>query len=142
MLKNVHHINLLVRDLDIAVKRYQEILGITDMVYGDLSERGVRTARFLAGQTWIVLVQPTDANGVPGRHLAEHGEGLFLLSFGVDSLQDSVDKIRERGGQTTSWNPRQGLEDWQVIDLDPAQFFGAQLQLAEELTLAQGQGEC
>ena len=141
MLKNVHHINLLVRDLDIAVKRYQETLGVTDMVYGDLWERGVRTARFMVGQTWIVLVQPTNASGVPGRHLAEHGEGLFLLSFAVDSLQDSVGEIRERGAQTTSTNPRQGLEHWQVIDLDPAQFFGAQLQLVEELTPAKGQGE-
>lgn len=142
MLKNVHHSNLLVRDLDIAVKRYQDTLGVTNMVYGDLSERGVRTARFLAGQTWIVLVQPTDATGAPGRHLAEHGEGLFLLSFQVDSLQHSVGEIRERGGKTTSREPRQGLEDWQVIDLDPGQFFGAQLQLVEEGAPGGDRGEC
>ena len=86
MLKNVHHINLLVKDLDVAVQRYQQTLGISEMLFGDLAQRGVRTARFQVGDTWIVLVQPTDPDGVPGRHLAEHGEGLFLLSLEVESL--------------------------------------------------------
>jgi methylmalonyl-CoA/ethylmalonyl-CoA epimerase len=135
MLKNVHHINLLVRDLDEAVQRYQQTLGINEMLYGDLSQRGVRTARFRMGETWIVLVQPTDPEGVPGRHLAEHGEGLFLLSFEVDSVADTVSEIKARGGQFSAEQPRQGLEDWQVVDLDPAQFFGVQLQLTEQASL-------
>jgi methylmalonyl-CoA/ethylmalonyl-CoA epimerase len=132
MLKNVHHINLLVRDLDAAVQRYQQTLGINEMLYGDLSQRGVRTARFRVGETWIVLVQPTDSEGVPGRHLAEHGEGLFLLSFEVDSLTAAVADIKGRGGNLLSEQPRQGLEDWQVVDLDPEQFYGARLQLVEQ----------
>ena len=138
MLKNVHHINLLVSDLDAAVLRYQQTLGIIDMLYGDLSQRGVRTARFLVGQTWIVLVQPTDPDGVPGRHLAEHGEGLFLLSLEVDSLVEAVADIQTRGGNFTSEQPRQGLEDWQVMDLDPRQFHGVQLQLVEQAAPPEG----
>ena len=132
MLKNVHHINLLVKDLDVAVQRYQQTLGIGDMLFGDLSQRGVRTARFRVGETWIVLVQPTDPEGVPGKHLAEHGEGLFLLSFEVDSLAEAVGDIKRRGGQVLAERPRQGLEDWEVVDLDPEQTFGAQLQLVEQ----------
>ena len=132
MLKGVHHINLLVRDLDAAVQRYRQTLGVADMIYGELSLRGVRTARFRVGATWIVLVQPTDPDGVPGKHLAEHGEGLFLLSLEVDSLAAAVEDISARGGQFVSEQPRQGLEDWQVVDLDPGQFFGVQLQLVEE----------
>lgn len=138
MLKNVHHINLLVSDLDAAVQRYQQTLGITEMLYGDLSQRGVRTARFLVGQTWIVLVQPTDPQGVPGRHLAEHGEGLFLLSLEVESLDAAVDGIKARGGKFSSDQSRRGLEDWQVVDLDPGQFFGAQLQLVEQAAPPEG----
>jgi len=79
-----------------------------------------------------VLVQPTDPDGVPGRHLAEHGEGLFLLSFEVDSLEQAVAEFTGRGGQLVSPQPRQGLEDWRVVDLEPADFFGAQLQLVEQ----------
>ena len=131
MLEKVHHINLLVRDLDAAIERDRETLGITTFSHGDLAQRGVRTARFQVGETWLVLVQPTDPNGVPGRHLAEHGEGLFLLSLQTDDLDATVEEIRARGGQFTSEQPRQGLEDWRVIDLERGQFFGSQIQLVE-----------
>jgi methylmalonyl-CoA/ethylmalonyl-CoA epimerase len=138
MLKNVHHINLLVRDLEAAVQRYQQTLGISEILYGELSQRGARTARFQVGETWIVLVQPTDPAGVPARHLAENGEGLFLLSFEVDSLAQTVGEIKGRGGRFTDEQPRQGLEDWQVVDLHPEQFFGAQLQLVEQAAPPEG----
>ncbi len=132
MFTRVHHINLLVRDIEAAVEQYRQVLGVEDFFFGDISARGVRTARFRAGESWIVLVQPTDDQGVPAQYLAEHGEGLFLLSLEVDDLEDTVAQVRSRGGQFTADKPRQGLEGWQVIDLDAAQFNGAQLQLVQE----------
>lgn len=131
MLNKVHHINLLVRDLDSAVERYRAAFGLDAMEFGELPQRGARTARFRAGETWIVLVQPTDTDGVPARHLAEHGEGLFLLSFGVDSLVDAVAAV-EAGGGVVSSASRTGLDGWQVVDLEPEYFSGASLQLTED----------
>ncbi len=132
MFNGIHHINLLVRDLDQAVARYRQLLGIETFEFAELDGRGVRTARFRVGDTWLVLVQPTDPQGVPGRHLQTHGEGLFLLSLGVDSLDKATSEINARGGHFTSEAPRSGLDDWQVIDLDKEQFFGASLQLCEQ----------
>lgn len=131
MFKRVHHINLLVRDLDTAIERYKTTLGIHSFVREDLPERGVQTARFKVGETWLVLVQPTNADSIPGRHLAEHGEGLFLLSLQTDDLTRAVASIQSNGGQFTSDSSRQGLADWRVIDLSSEQFFGSQIQLTE-----------
>lgn len=129
MLQRVHHINLLVSDLDAAVQRYTQHLGVSDWAFGDLPGRGVRTARFPVGESWIVLVQPTDGEGAPGRYLAAHGEGLFLLSFQVDSLDRALQALDQ---QVLSGEPRTGLDGWQVADLSPEAFFGAQLQLVED----------
>ena len=131
MLNGIHHLNLLVRDLESAVARFRDTLGIADFEFGDLGQRGVKTARFRAGESWIVLVQPTDPDSVPGRHLAEHGEGLFLVSFGVDSLDAARTDIEAGGGHILNASPRTGLDGWQLLDLDPRQFFGATLQLTE-----------
>jgi len=128
MLKSVHHINLLVRDLDMAVERYRSAFPIEEFIFAELPGRGVRTARFKAGQSWIVLVQPTDSDSVPGAHLAEHGEGLFLLSFEVDELGPAIESCTVAGA-VVSGERRRGLEDWEVVDLDPAYFMGASLQL-------------
>ena len=129
MLKRVHHINLIVRDLDEAMTRYSEGLGVRDWYFGELDSRGVRTARFRAGDSWIVLVQPTHLEGAPGRYLEQHGEGLFLLSFEVDSLDQA---LAEMDSKLKSGEPRQGLDNWRVADLSMDSFFGAQLQLVEE----------
>lgn len=59
MLTHVHHINLLVRDLDSAISQYGA-LGVTEFLRGNLQGRGVKTVRFRAGETWIVLIEPTD----------------------------------------------------------------------------------
>ncbi len=131
MLNHIHHINLLVRDLDEAMARYRDLLAIDSFEVADLPGRGVRTARFRAGESWVVLVQPTDAEGAPAQHLARHGEGLFLLSFGVDSLGRAMEHLAKEGGLAPS-PPRRGLEGWRVADLDPAAFAGAVLQLTED----------
>ena len=132
MLKKVHHINLLVRDLDAAVQQYRTAFSLDSIEYGELSARGVRTARFRAGETWIVLVQPTDPHSEPGKHLAEKGEGLFLLSFEVTSLDSASEAIANTVQGVSNTPPRTGLDGWQVQDLEPAAFFHANLQLTEE----------
>ena len=129
MLKRVHHINLLVRDLEVAMQRYAA-LQPGEMVLEDLEGRGVRTARFRVGESWIVLVQPTDPDGSPGRHLARHGEGLFMLSFEVDSLADCSAQLSP---ELLDGDGRRGLDNWLVSDLAESEFFGAQLQLTQEL---------
>ncbi len=131
MINGVHHINLLVRNLEQAVEQYRRQLGVDSFQWDELPGRGVRMARFQAGGTWVVLVQPV-ADGEPMRVLREQGEGLFLLSFGVDSLDDAMERVTDGGGGFINDGPRQGLDNWRVIDLDPSCVAGAALQLTEE----------
>jgi len=131
MINGIHHINFLVRDLEAGVAHYKQFLGVSEVFYGDLAGREVRTARFRIGDAWWVLVQPTTTDSVAARHLEQHGEGFFLISLGVDSLDDAMAEVKSAGGEFTSQEPRQGLADWQVIDLNAEQFFGAQRQRCE-----------
>jgi methylmalonyl-CoA/ethylmalonyl-CoA epimerase len=130
MIRGIHHVNLLVRDLDVAVERYTRLLGIKEFVFDSLSSRAVRTARFRAGDSWIVLVQPTGP-GEPQRVLDEEGEGLFLLSFDVSHLADASEAILAADGQL-SGPPRIGLDGWSVVDLDRAALCGGRIQLTED----------
>lgn len=131
MIRGVHHVNLLVRDLEAAMASYQRRLGARFTPVEELPGRGVRLARFRAGDAWIVLLQPV-ADGEPMRHLERHGEGLFLLSFAVDDLEAATGRAREAGARTTSAEPRAGLDGWRVIDLDPRDLHGALVQLCED----------
>ena len=124
----IHHVNVLVRDLDEAVARYERLLDRPVTARAPLPARGVETARFSLGEAWLVLVQPVGADSVPARYLAEHGEGLFLLSLGVESLAGVEARL---GPEAFSGPERTGLEGWRIRDLDPAGCCGVQLQFTE-----------
>ena len=136
MLQRIHHINFVVNDLDRAVAQYEQLFGLNFSPHETLNPRGVKTARTRLGQVWLVLVEPTDPNGVPGRHLAEHGEGFFLISYKVDDVTDAAARVRpnasgnrwqESRHRNAPWrrisHSSAGAEDSQVADL-PSQSSG------------------
>jgi methylmalonyl-CoA/ethylmalonyl-CoA epimerase len=125
MVHSIHHLNFIVRDLETAIPAWERLLGATVARRDELPERGVVAARFRLGDTWLVLVQPTREDSVPGRFLAAHGEGFFLLSLGVDSLASELDRLGDAAFQGPV---RTGADGWQVRDLDPAPTGGIQLQ--------------
>ena len=132
MLQRIHHINFVVHDLDEAVTKYQELFKLGNCEYLDHSHRPVKTARFRLGETWIILLQPLDSESPPGKHLQQHGEGFFLISYEVKDLGAAMESIKDKGGSFRDERARAGILNWQVADMDPDATFGARIQLLEE----------
>ncbi len=132
MLESIHHINFLVADLDAAVLKYKDLFDLDAITIESLPERGVRTARFKLNGVWIVLVQPVDEDSEPMRHLRQHGEGLYLVSFAVDNLDAATESFVAKGAINKATQSREGLQGWRVIDLEPDAVFGALIQLTED----------
>ncbi len=109
VLNCVHHINFIVADLDAAVEAYQSTLGLGPFEYEEIPQRGVATARARVGDAWIVLVSPHAEHSVAGRHLKDHGEGFFLMSFGVDNLDQAVAELVQRGAMPIDSRARSGI---------------------------------
>ena len=128
MVNGIHHINFIVRDLRAAIPAWERILDRPVDAHDRLEMRGVDIARFELGGTWIVLVQPTGP-GAPADYLEANGEGFFLMSFGVDSLEEEVTRLDNAMLQGEA---RSGLDGWCVQDLTISQTFGAQLQLVQD----------
>lgn len=131
MLKKIHHINFVVRNLEDAIERYEKLFQVRFTHRESLPDRAVETARFRLGDTWIVLVQPTSADGTVGRFLEDNGEGFLLISYQVDDVIDSAKRIRKHGGRLLNATPRAGLEGWQLIDVDPQAICGVATQIVE-----------
>ena len=113
----IHHLNFVVRDLNAACERFESLLSLEPFQVVDHAPRGSRIARSKIGDSWIVLVCPYDDTSVPGRFLAERGEGFFLLSVGSDAPPDDLD-----------W--REGILDWRVADV--GEMLGGFLQLTDD----------
>jgi methylmalonyl-CoA/ethylmalonyl-CoA epimerase len=120
----IHHLNFIVRNLDEATARFEQVLGVEPFETIDHAQRGVHVARTRIGESWLILVCPYDHDSPPGKYLAAHGEGFFLASFGVRDLDEHLDMLR------ADEPARAGILDWRVADL--GELHGALLQLTQD----------
>lgn len=132
MLRRVHHIDFVVRDLDRAAERYQRIFGVEPLGRECLEDRGVELLRFELGGVWLVLVQPVGDGGPVRRFLDEHGEGFFHIGFQVDDVAAEARRLEEEGIGLVNRAPRRGVEGWQLVDLQMEATFGVYLQLVQD----------
>lgn len=125
----IHHINFIVRDLDDATARFEKTLRLAPFERVRHAGRGADIARTRLGDSWLVLVCPTDDASVPGRFLADHGEGFFLLSLATDDLHSDLERLADDGTPAIDGTPRSGILDWRVADVGV--IHGALLQLTD-----------
>ena len=131
VLKCIHHINFIVADLETAVNAYQRTLGLGPFEYEDLEERDVVTARVRIGDAWIVLVSPRSKDSPVADYLDTHGEGFFLMSFGVNNLDEAIAELARQGAVSADSKTRTGILGWQVADLDTEESLGAKFHITE-----------
>jgi methylmalonyl-CoA/ethylmalonyl-CoA epimerase len=131
MIKRIHHINFVVHNLEQSAERFARLLAMPVGEIESLPQRGVELVRFKLGEVWLILVHPVDPESVPAKYLARHGEGFFLMSWEVDDVQASAREFSVMGVDMLQGEPRRGLDGWRVMDLDPRDLFGINIQLVE-----------
>lgn len=132
MLQRVHHIDFVVRDLNVAAERFARVLGRRPGPRERLVKRGVEVARFDLGNVWIILVQPVREDSVVMRHLKRHGEGFFHIAYLTADLDAEVRRLKEAGVELVDETPRCGLENWRLVDVAEEETFGATTQIIQE----------
>ena len=110
--------------------RFQKALGLGPFELIEHRPRGAQIARSKIGESWLVLVCPYDPDSVPGKHLAKHGEGFFMLSIGYDDIVRQLERLEASGVQVTDRKPRDGILDWQIADIGDVH--GALFQLTQD----------
>lgn len=96
-LKELDHVVLLVRDIEDGVAAWTR-LGLTLSHRVNNPDNGVAIAFFLQPDgTFLELVAPTRDDSPYAKMLRENGEGLRLLSFKVDDLDEAIADFTARG---------------------------------------------
>lgn len=96
-LKELDHVVLLVRDIEQGVETWTR-LGLALSHRVNNPDNGVAVAFFIQPDgTFLELVAPTKHDSPYAQMLQEHGEGLRLLSFKVDDLDQAVVDLEARG---------------------------------------------
>jgi methylmalonyl-CoA/ethylmalonyl-CoA epimerase len=130
--RRIHHIDIVVKDLEQAEARYRMILGIEPRARESHEKRGIDLVRFKVGETWLILVQPTRSDGPVADFLERHGEGFFHMAVEVADIESTARALRDREVGLVNHEPRVGVDGWKLVDIEPAETLGAMIQLVED----------
>jgi methylmalonyl-CoA/ethylmalonyl-CoA epimerase len=109
MLRKIHHIGIVVPDLDLAMAFWRDALGLHLTKSAIVQDQGVKAALLEAGQTEIELLEPLNPENGVGKFLARRGGGLHHLCFETNDVARELDQARAQGIQLIDQMPRPGL---------------------------------
>lgn len=133
MIISLDHIAVAVPDLDGAIRRWTEELGLALDGSEDVPSQQTRTAfvRIPAANAHVELVTPMDGAGPIAAALAKRGPGLHHLCFRTDDIDADVARLRARGWVFITDAPTPGAHGTRVIFVHPKSTGGVLLELAE-----------
>lgn len=104
--KEIDHICFAVRSVDEARKVYEATLGLEPACEYIAQEESIRVIRYYVGSVAVEIMEPTDPACEVARFLETRGEGVFLISYRVDDVQEALEQLHAAGRRTIDRKPR------------------------------------
>ena len=130
-ISNIEHIGIAVKNLDEAIKFYEEIFGLKCYAVEEVTDQKVKTAFFQVGQTKVELLETTDPEGPIGKFIEKRGEGIHHIAFAMKELQSSLDELRGKGIRLIDEKARKGAEGLNIAFIHPKDTQGVLIELCE-----------
>ena len=134
-IRRIDHVAIVVREMDAALRFYQDTLGIVPSRVIDFPSEGVKIA-FLPmggpGGSEIELLEPTNPETGVARFLEKRGEGLHHICLEVPDIERALDELRAQGTPVLDATPRPTAEG-RGIFIHPKGTSGVLLELVQRL---------
>ena len=129
-LTRIHHVGVVVRDLEQAYGFWRDVLGLPVHKVATVEDQGVRAALLTIGESEIELLEPlSPASGI-GKFLAKRGEGLHHICYATEDVAAALEEARAKGVRLIDEKPRPGLAGT-ICFLHPASTHGVLVEYAE-----------
>ena len=131
MLKKLDHIGIAVDNLDISIKKYEQITGKKPGEKEVVAAHKVATAFFPVGETRIELLKGTHPDSPISKFIKTHGEGIHHICFEVENLAKSKEEMSKTGLQFIENISEAGAGDSKVAFIHPKSTGGILIELVE-----------
>lgn len=131
-ISHIEHIGIAVKNLEEAIKYYENILGLKCYSVEEVADQKVKTAFFMVGQTKIELLESTSPDGPIAKSIEKKGEGIHHIAFATKNLAKNLAEIESKGVQLIDKQPRKGAEGLNIAFLHPKSTIGVLTELCEK----------
>ena len=122
----IHHVSVLVRDLEKAGKLYSDLLGLE---FEGPYEQEALDVKFLSSPIGINLASPLTPDGPSASTLERRGEGLAMLVLNVPDIQEAIADMESQGVRLVGKEDRPTAR---VASFHPKDLCGVMIELMEE----------
>jgi methylmalonyl-CoA/ethylmalonyl-CoA epimerase len=109
MLKKIHHVGVVVPNLEQAMSFWRDLLGLRLTKSQTVQDQGVKAALLQVGESEIELLEPLSPDNGVGKFLARRGGGLHHVCFETEDVERELEGAKAKGIQLIDQKPRPGL---------------------------------
>jgi methylmalonyl-CoA/ethylmalonyl-CoA epimerase len=128
-IKRIHHIAVVVENIDVSLEFWQTMLGIVPSHISDYPEEDARIAFLPLGESKIELVQPTASDSGLRRFLEKRGPGMHHLCLVVDDLRGLLQELASKNVQLINDGPKVGEDGRLYAFIHPKSTGGVLVEL-------------
>lgn len=128
----IHHLAVVVADLDQALRFWRDALGLRVSHIEDVPEQASQVAFLPAGEAEIELVRPTTADSGVARYLAKRGAGMHHICLSVTDLRATLQQLTARDVRLINPEPMAGSDGRLYAFVHPESTGGVLLELYQQ----------
>jgi methylmalonyl-CoA epimerase len=132
LLTEIDHVAIAVRDLDAAIRYYEQAFGATVHHREIVDSDGVEEALLKVADSYIQLTAATRDDSPIAKFLEKRGEGLHHIGYRVDDVAAALQAMVAAGARPIDEQPRPGSRGTTVAFVHPKGSFGTLIELVQE----------
>jgi methylmalonyl-CoA/ethylmalonyl-CoA epimerase len=131
MIKRIHHIAMVVEDMEGALSFWRDALGLELALEEAVPEQQARVAFLPVGEGEVELVRPTSETSGMAKYLAKRGPGIHHVCVEVDNLAEMLAQLKVKGVRLIDETPRLGSGGKKYAFIHPESAKGVLVELYE-----------
>jgi methylmalonyl-CoA/ethylmalonyl-CoA epimerase len=129
-IKKIDHVAVAVADMDEALARYRQLLGVTPSDREVVASQRTEAALLPLGETSLELISPQGNEGL-ARFLEKRGPGLHHIAIEVEGIEAALAALKALGVPLVDETPRLGARGHKVAFVHPKATGGVLVELVE-----------
>lgn len=130
-IRGVEHVAIAVDDIDGALAKYREVLGLSPTDREFVESQKTETVRLPVGGIALELICPRGNEGL-ARFLERRGPGLHHIAIEIEDIEGALAFLADLGVALIDRSPRIGAQGHKVAFLHPKATGGVLVELVDK----------
>jgi methylmalonyl-CoA/ethylmalonyl-CoA epimerase len=132
-MNKIEHIGIAVKNLEVASKIYEKLLGVKSYKTEVVESENVITEFFLSGENKIELLEASSEDSAIHRFIEKKGEGIHHIAFDVDDILSEMERLKGEGFVLLNDKPKLGADNKLICFVHPKSANGVLIELCQNI---------